>query len=315
VWAVRLYKPGQVERADLPDLEPRLAEGQVLLRLRAAGLCGSDMPRYKGTRRLLGTQGFGLAPVHEIVGEVAESASRDLAPGQRVVGTLGRDAGLAQYVLASASMLIPAPQDLDDIEAVVVQPLATVIRAYKKFPDVRGQRAAVVGAGPIGLAFCHVLRNHGIGHLSVIDPVERSQLAKSYGADEYFQMTSAQWLQHVGAQARPQIVVEAVGHQQATLSDAVHAVCDHGFVFGFGEPDEPSYVVPYEELYMRDITLAAGRTIEWQEALKAGAEYLVKHRRDFANYVSHVLPVAKAQKAYSLYATPQVGRLKVVMVP
>jgi L-iditol 2-dehydrogenase len=315
MWAVRLREPGRVEPVDLPDSKPGLSEGQVLLRLRAVGLCGSDMPMYKGTRRLPGSEGDGLAPVHEVVGDVAESASSELAPGQRVVGTLGRHGGLAQFVVASASMLMTVPDGLGDVEAVLVQPLATVLRACKKFPPFRGQRTAVIGVGPIGLAFCHVLRHRGVGHLSAVDPVDRAQVAKSYGADEFFQMTSGDWLKRLGAGQYPHVAVEAAGHQQATLRDAVHAVCDHGFVFGFGEPDDAEYVLPYEELYMKDVTLAAGRTIEWPGALKAGAEYLRKHGADFAGYVSHVLPIAEAQQAYSLYAKPQVGRLKVVLVP
>jgi L-iditol 2-dehydrogenase len=315
MWAVQLPEPGRAEVVELADLEPELSEGQVLLRVRAAGLCGSDMPRFKGTRALPAAHAHALAPVHEVVGEVVQSASPGLSPGRRVVGTLGRHGGLAELVVASASMLMAVPEGLDDVEAVVVQPLATVVRAFNKFPDVRGQRAAVIGLGPIGLAFCHVLRHGGIGHLSAVDPIERAQLAKSYGADEFFQMTSAEWLERLGPKSRPQVVVEAVGHQQGTVSDAVHAVCEHGFVFGFGEPDDCDYLIPYEQLYMKDVTLAAGRTLEWPQALQAGAGYFCQHRSDFAGYVSHVLPVAAAQQAYSLYATPQVGRLKVVLVP
>src|SRR5579875_2650410 len=245
MWAVRLCEPGRVELTELAGFKPELQEGQVLLRLRAAGLCGSDMPRYKGIRKVAGWGGFEFAPVHEVVGEVVESASPELAVGQRVVGTLGRYGGLAELVVASASMLVAVPEGLDDVEAVVAQPLATVLRACRKSLHERQGRAAVIGVGPIGLAFCHVLSHGGVGYLSAVDPLDRAQLAKSYGAHEFFQMTSAEWL----------------------------------------------------------------------DVLRAGLEYLCQHRQDFANYVSHVFPVENASQAYSLYAEPQVGRLKVVLVP
>ena len=316
MWAYRLVKPGVVERVVAPDGEPALTDGQVRLRFLAAGLCGSDMPRFKAIAGPLYNGGFGSAPVHEIVGEVMESLSPGLAAGQRVVGTLGRGAGLEESMVASTSRLIPVPRDLSDIDAVTIQSLATVLRAVAKFPGTEDLRAAVLGAGPIGLAFCHVLRNRGVGHISLVDPIERGEMASAFGADQFHHMSSADWLRSLRPEDRPQVVVEAVGHQQSTLCDAINSVDEHGYVFGFGEPDDADYTLPYKEIYLKDVTLASGRTIEeWPEMLTAASQYLMRHRADFAAYISHVVPVEDSQRAYSLYAEPQVGRVKVVMVP
>jgi threonine dehydrogenase-like Zn-dependent dehydrogenase len=275
------------------------------------------MPRFKAVAGpLCNGGGYGSAPVHEIVGEVTETAAPGFAVGDRAVGTLGRGAGLEELMVASASRLIPAPRELTDVEAVTVQSLATVLRAAAKFPCIEGVRAAVLGAGPIGLAFCHVLRNRGVGHISLVDPVEREAIARAFGADEFHHMSSAGWLRLLRPEDRPQVVVEAVGHQQGTICDAINSVDEHGYVFGFGEPDDADYTLPYKEIYLKDLTLASGRTIEeWPEMLTAAAEYLRCHRADFAAYISHVVPVEDAQRAYSLYAKPQVGRVKVVIVP
>ena len=311
-----MLRPGIIERFDAPDGVTRLADGEVRIRFLAAGLCGSDMPRFKGIAGPRYNGGYGTAPVHEIVGEVVDTASPQFTAGQRVVGTLGRDAGLSEFLVASASRFIPAPRELADVDAVTIQSLATVLRAAAKLPATIATRAAVLGTGPIGLAFCHVLKKCGVAHLSAIDPVERTETAKAFGADEFFCMPSGEWLRTLGAGPRPQVVIEAVGHQQATVSDAIYGVEDHGYVFGFGEPDDADYKVPYEQLYLKDATLASGRTIgEWPEVLTAGAEYLLRHRADFATYISHVVPVSDAQQAYSLYAHPQAGRIKVVIVP
>ena len=310
-------KPGLVEQVVAPDPGPALTEGQVRLRFLAAGLCGSDMPRFKAVAGpLYNGGGYGSAPVHEIVGEVTETAAPGFEVGDRVVGTLGRGAGLEEHMVASASRLIPAPRELTDVEAVMVQSLATVLRAAAKFPRTEGLRAAVLGAGPIGLAFCHVFRNRGVGHISLVDPIERAEMASAFGADEFHHMSSAGWLRLLRPEDRPQVVVEAVGHQQGTICDAINSVDEHGYVFGFGEPDDADYTLPYKEIYLKDVTLASGRTIEeWPEVLTAAAQYLLCHRADFAAYISHVVPVEDAQRAYSLYAKPQVGRVKVVIVP
>ena len=317
LWAYRLLQPGIAERVEVPDNVTPLSEGQLRLRLRAAGICGSDMPRFKGIAGPLEGGDYGTVPVHEVVAEVIESTSREIKPGQRVVGTLGRYEGLAELFVASSSTFIPVPDGLDDVSAVVIQPLGTIVRAAATFPpDIRGWRATVIGVGPCGLAFCHLLKRRGAAHVSAIDPVERKEVASAFGADQFFHMPSSEWLSTLQESDRPHLVVEAVGHQQATVRDALHGVADGGFVFGFGEPDDRDYTVPYEEIYLRDLTLASGRTMgNWPEVLRSGAEYLLKHRADFSSYISHVVPVEDTQRAYSLYAQPQVGRLKVVIVP
>lgn len=51
-----------------------------------------------------------------------------------------------------------------------------------------GKRVAVIGAGPIGLSFCHVLKQYGAGQVTAVDPVDRGDVAVRYGADEFVRM-------------------------------------------------------------------------------------------------------------------------------
>lgn len=315
MWAYELSGPGFVQRAERPDLSRPLAAGQIRLRFRAGGLCGSDMPLLQRVKVDSVSGSHDGAPIHEIVGEVIESASDRLAPGQRVVGTGGAAAGLAEMFVESAQSFIPVPEDLSDAEAVPIQSVATVIRAADKLPEVRGRRIAIIGAGPIGLAFMHVLRTRGAGHITAVDPVPRGEIALTYGADEFIALHSSRWVAHLGANDRPEIVIEAVGHQHASIRDALRAVANGGFVYGFGAADDDEYVLPYREIYERGLTLMSGRTLDgWVQVLKTGRDYLMSHRADFANYVTHQIPVIHAQEAYSLYARPQAGRLKVALV-
>jgi L-iditol 2-dehydrogenase len=315
MWLYQLVAPGFVERVEVPDDSSELQEGQVRLRLLVAGLCGSDMPRLNGARAF-GGGGLGGAPVHEAVGEVIESASPLFKTSQHVVGTLGPDASLSEVVTCPASSLIPVPVGFDDVEAVAIQPISTVLRAVGQFPDVRDRTAVVVGAGPSGLSFCHILKHRGVAKLSVVDPVERSETAKAFGADEFIATTGRNWRQSLDGQGRPDIVVEAVGHQNETIVDAIWAAAIGGFVFAFGEITDSDYVVPCRQIYEKALTFASGRTNrgQWQRVLEEGAAYVAEHKADFASYISHVLPLSEAQEAYSLYARPQAGRLKVAVV-
>ena len=78
----------------------------------------------------------------------------------------------------------------------------------------------------------------------------------------------------------------------ATITDALRAVASQG-----------------------GLTLRAGRTLGgWLGVLRDSRDYLLRYREDFKGYISHEIPVSDAQAAYSLYARPQAGRLKVAIV-
>lgn len=314
-WAYELDGPAVVRRVEREEEHPELRPGQVRLRFLAGGLCGSDMPPLLQVATASDRGWHGGAPIHEIVGEVVESASTVLQVGQRVVGTGGAGQGLTEYLVESDTTFIGVPDGLDDVDAVPIQSVATVIRAANGLPDVTGRHVAVIGAGPIGLAFVHLLRRRGAGTITVVDPVPREEVARHYGAAVVVQAPSRLWVTGLDRSRRPQIVVEAVGHQQATVRDALRAVADRGFVLGFGAVDDEEYVVPYREMYERGLTLSTGRTVEdWVGVLEAGRDYLHEHRADFDGYVTHRVGVSDAQTAYSLYARPQAGRIKVALV-
>lgn len=314
-WAYELDGPVVVRRVEREEQPPGLRPGQVRLRFLAGGLCGSDMPPLLRVATASDRGWHSGAPIHEIVGLVVESASPVLHVGQRVVGTGGAAQGLTEYLVESDTSFIPVPDGLSDVDAVPIQSVATVIRAANGLPDVTGRHVAVLGAGPIGLAFVHLLRRRGAGTITVVDPVPREEAARHYGADVVVQAPSRVWVTGLDRTRRPDVVVEAVGHQQATIRDALRAVADRGFVLGFGAVDDEEYVVPYREMYERGLTLSTGRTVEdWVGVLEVGRDYLHEHRADFEGYITHRVPVSDAQTAYSLYVRPQTSRIKVALV-
>lgn len=314
-WAYQVDAPGVVSRVENHEQARPLERGEVRLRFRAGGLCGSDMPLLQGVPAELPSSAHNAAPIHEIVGEVVETASDILSVGQRVVGTGGARSGLTELLVESDRTFIPIPDDFTDVEAVPIQSIATVIRAANSFPDITGKSIAVLGLGPIGLAFVHLLRTRGAGRITTVDPIPRQEAAFQYGADEFFAMHSSEWVAQLAPSERPEIVIEAVGHQHTTIRDALHAAANWGYVFGFGAVDDDEYALPYREMYERGLTLSSGRTLSgWVDVLNQGRDYLRRYRDDFAGYVSHTIPIEDAQKAYSLYSRPQISRLKVALI-
>lgn len=312
MWSFRMKAPGIVERIELPDPTEGLREGEVRLQFRVGALCGSDMGHFTGRTELRG------APIHEVVGLVVESSVEALPPGMRVVGTAlgaGREAGLSEYMTCLASGLIPADDSLDDVEAVTVQSLGTVLRAVAELPEVRGSRVAVIGLGPIGLCFCHILKARGAASVVGLDPIDRSDVKDDFGIDDYQMAQSSQWVKSLSAELRPDIVIDAVGHSPGPIRDALHAVAPYGFVYGFGATDDVEYALPYKILYERNVTLRSGRTIDkWQTVLTNAQTYLLENRSHFKGYISHRFSIEDVQTAYSMYALPQAGRVKVAIV-
>src|SRR5690349_14735340 len=176
MWAYVLTAPGRLERVEAPVPVP--GDGQRLVRLLAGGICGSDLPFFRGRRSRdfidhTGEPGF---PLHEVVGIAADD-------GTRVVGWAAGHRGLAEQFAVDADNGIAVDADLADVQATVLQPLATVLYAANRLGDVRGARAAVIGLGSIGLLFAHVLAGRG-AHVTGIDRVDRRAVAGTFGLKE-----------------------------------------------------------------------------------------------------------------------------------
>jgi threonine dehydrogenase-like Zn-dependent dehydrogenase len=314
MWAHKLIAPGRLEAVEVDEPgEPR--PGQVVARFEAGGICGSDLPSFLGVPDLhvgasRGKPGY---PMHEAVGEVEASAADDLPVGTRIVGWPEGHLGLAEKFAARSDWVVPVDDGLAPVQATVIQPLCTVLYAVRRLGDVRGARVAVIGQGSIGLLFSHALKAAGAGHVTGVDPIDRRDAADAFGVDAMVWSTATEWAASLGEEGRPDVVVEAVGHQAGTLEDAVEAVAHGGTVLGFGVPDDTHYAFPFFRFFRKNATLVAGVTLDRRRSLEAARDYLAEHRRFLDAYITHVVPVAEAQAAFELAARPTAGRIKVVL--
>ena len=251
--------------------------------------------------------------MHEIVADVVTSSAPGLEPGMRVVGTALRAHGLAELFLNPASQLVPLSADLNLDAAAVIQPLATVLNAIERIGSVAGLDAAVIGLGPLGLLFTHVLASRGARSVAGVDLVDRRDIASSFGLTETFTGSSREWAASVEASGRrPQVCIEAVGKKQETLVDAVLALDVGGSLCCFGLPDEDC-LLPMRRLFRKDITISTGITRDWQRFLNASQHYVRANPQLGSIYVTSVFGVDDAQEAFRTAARPAAGRLKVVI--
>jgi threonine dehydrogenase-like Zn-dependent dehydrogenase len=310
MWAYTVRAPGRLERIEAPV--PEITEGRVLVRLRAGGICGSDLPSFLGRRNpfvdFLGEPGY---PLHEVVGEVVDG---DLPAGTRIVGWSEGHHGLAEYFVSRTDAIIAlAADELSDADATVIQPLCTVLHQLDRIPDVAGRRVAVIGQGPIGLLFSHALKARGAASVTGVDRVDRADVAAAFGVDTVVWDDAAAWASALREEERPDLVVEAVGHHAGPLEAAVDALADGGTLLAFGVPDESHYAFPFTAFVRKHGTLLAGAATDRAAALESARDYLREHRDLLAPYVTNVLPIERAQDAFELAVSPVAGRLKVVL--
>ena len=318
MWSYRLVAPYTFEQVDIPEKTP--ADGQVLLRFVAAGVCGSDLPGFRGTKgRLPGDTGINAAemdgfPIHEVVGEVIDSRHPSHGVGDRVVGWASGFDGLMESVVADGDGLTPYDLALTPQHAVALQPLACVLYALEQLPSLEGRHVAVIGQGSIGLLFSYAAKALGARHLTGVDPIDRDAIGRQFGVDTIVRATSDRWVSHLDANDRPDIVIEAVGHQVATLGHAVEAVAFGGTVFYFGVPDDDSYPISMRTMLRNNLTLKSGVTLDRRRVLCKANEFVRRHPQLLDAYVTHTFGVDDVQAAFELACRPTPERIKIAIV-
>lgn len=318
MWAQQLVKPGTFERVDVPSPDPgSLAPGEVMLKVLAGAICGSDLPFFNGRVSPLFNDSRHLAanvpgfPMHEVVGEVVASADPTLMAGTRVVGWATRTTAMAEYTVSKGEQLWPIPDNRAASEALTLQPLACVVETLRGLGDLTGLRVAIVGLGPFGVLFSHVAKTLGAAVVTGVDRIDRGDIADHFLVDDLVHSSSDRWAQTLADADRPNLVIEAVGHQTGTLGDALEALATGGRLFCFGVPDEPIYAVPIAKIFRRSLTLTGGIIGDRRNALGRADAYLAQFPKLHNAYVTNVFPVEEAQKAFECASTPAKGRLKV----
>lgn len=318
MWAQKLVGPREFRLVDVPMLTADDAgEGEVLLRVLAGGVCGSDLPAFAGAESTYGSQagvdarpGF---PMHEVVGEVLASRDRHISVGSLVVGWDTGFAALAERTVTRGSDLAEFDQALAPHVAVMLQPLACVLYAVEQLGDLTDRSVAVLGQGPIGLLFSHVLKTAGAASVVGVDRVDRSASASDFRVDLTVCSDVAGWVACLREGDRPDVVVEAIGHQVTTLDQSINAVAPTGLVYYFGVPDHPTYPVDLGALFRKNATLKTGITLQRRRMLSAAGAYLRACPGLATSYVTHVVGAALAQEAYERAAHPTPGQHKITV--
>lgn len=326
--------------------EPVPGPGQVLARVLACGICGSDLhaARYMddmvAASRMSGNvawdtedQDAGIVMGHEFVAEVVQAGpgAEAWAPGTRVTSipvlidpaspngmvALGYSTkypgAYGEYVVMSAPILLAVPDSVPDRVAATTEPCAVGLHAVREARMQPGETAVVMGAGPIGLMTLLWLKNEGVKHVTVSEYAEpRRALARQLGADLVVnpgdQDLAAALLAATGAP--PPVVFECVG-VEGTLHQAMQLVARMGRVVVVGVCMKEDRIFPMVGIN-KQLTLqfVLGYTpVEYAEALGALADGSI----DTSPMVTRTVGIDELPAAFEALASPH--DCKVVVLP
>jgi len=204
VRALIVESPGSVRMAEVPVPDP--GEDEVLIRVRCVGICGSDFNVYLGTHPFAS---YPRIPGHEVSGDVVESRSGRFRAGDRVCvepyfncgscypcrrgrrnccennRTMGvqRDGAMCEYIAVPAEKIFRSERGLSYEELALVEPISIGAHAVRRSGLRPGERALVIGVGPIGLGVLQVAKLKGAQVMASDMNRRRLELAGLLGAD------------------------------------------------------------------------------------------------------------------------------------
>jgi L-iditol 2-dehydrogenase len=197
-----LFKTGDIRTVDVPQPVP--GPGEILIKVEAAGICGTDRHLYHGEFPSVPGKTLG----HEFSGLVVDSGDSGIAEGTRVTcdpntwcGTceqcqrgrvnlctrnvatgIHRDGGFAEYCAFPASKAVALPDDLDPLQGAFCEPLACTLHGMDMGAARPGERVLVIGGGVIGLMAVQIARLAGAEVMLLTRSASKQALGRETGA-------------------------------------------------------------------------------------------------------------------------------------
>jgi 2-desacetyl-2-hydroxyethyl bacteriochlorophyllide A dehydrogenase len=288
----------------------------VVVAIRSAGICGSDLHMIEKGYPLGGTLG------HEMAGVLADGTAVAVEPlaacgeceacrrgdkqlcrrGPAMILGIGRDGGMAERVLVPPEALVRLPVGVPLPDASLVEPLAVAVHGFRRGGVKLGQRVAVVGGGTIGLCAVAVARAFGARVALVARHDHQRAAGERLGATE--------------ASGTYAVVVDAAGTASA-LKRAVELATPGGKLVllasywnGLALPGIPLCL---KEIDVHPASLY-GRAGDSRD-LDVAARILAENAEVARSLITHRLPLDAAPEAFRIAADRSAGAIKVVLEP
>ncbi len=317
---VRLHGPKELQLHDEPVPEP--GPGELLVRVTAVGICGSDLHWFGeagiGDARLqkpliLGHEFSGIVAGGERQGqrvavepaiachtcEYCQRGNPNLCENLRFAGHGSQDGALREYIAWPEECLFPLPDSLSDADGVMLEPLGVAIHAIDLAHLRVGMTVGVFGCGPIGLLIVQLARLAGAARVLVTEPLpHRLDMAMRFGAE--------QWMPD-----QPVDVAFEVAGEDEAVETAIGAVKPGGRVLLAGIPANDRISFQAAIARRKGLTLKLVRRMKF--TYPRAIQLVQSGKVDLHSLITHRFPIEKAQEAFTL-AHHREG-LKILITP
>ncbi len=325
--ALNLHAIGDLRYEDVPM--PMRGKGEVLMKIRACGICGSDLPRVFTK----GTYHFPTIPGHEFAGEIVEADNQELVGRHAAVFPLlpcfeceacrmgeyaqcsdydyygsRRDGAFAEYIVVKEWNLVLLDSDISFEEAAMCEPAAVALHAIGQAGVCGGDTVAIFGAGPIGIMLG--LWAKAAGALRVvlcdIDPTKVEFAHKLGFVDAVNSMENdpVEWIKGLTEGRGADVCIEGAG-VAATWEQALKAAKNFGTVVCMGNPAKDMTLTQkgYWEILRKQLTLKGTWNSNYNDIhndWQASMEAIASKKIDVRPLISHRFHLCDADKAFGV---------------
>jgi L-iditol 2-dehydrogenase len=328
--ALRLHDKGDLRLHD--EAAPEPATGELLLRVTAVGLCGSDLHWFAEGRIGDAVLDHPLVLGHEFVGTVAggpragervaldpanacgrcapcTAGEEHLCVACRFAGNGPTDGALRTLMAWPERLAYPLPDAVTDVEAALLEPLGVALHALDLGRAGPGMAAGVFGCGPLGLLLVQLLRLVGAGVVVATDPLRhRVSAAEAMGA------THAYAERRVGEDDMPgalDVAFEVAGDDEA-VAGAVDTLRPGGRLVLVGIPSDDRTSFTASTARRKGLTLSLCRRMKPTDLPRA-IRLAESGRVELAPFVTERYPLSRGREAFDALCSRR--GLKVVVEP
>lgn len=321
---------------------PVHAENEVLIRVKACGICGSDLPRALDGK----VHSYPIILGHEFSGivEKAGSAIERFQVGDRVAvapllpcgsceycrmgkpmmcedySFLGsrENGAMAEYVVVKEENLIKIPDEVDFLSAALIEPITVALHGIDRVSLRSGATAVVFGAGTIALLTLQCLKARGLGKVYVVDIVdEKLETAKKMGADEIINAKNVDVLSYLEEKGKPEYAFETAG-TPITQRQSIESVGKLGKVVFIGTATKDFMLPPksFEKILRGELEITGSWMsysapypgYEWTTAL----QYIKENKINTDLFLTHIYGLEEGINAFYTLRNPEKNSIKVI---
>jgi L-iditol 2-dehydrogenase len=342
--AIRVYGPKDLRYEEVPD--PKIKPDEVLIKVKAAAVCGTDVEVYDGTMFYItsGMSKLPFTPGHEWAGEVVQLGAEvsefkigdrvtgecsvgcrtcpyclrgwyNQCPTRRETGLLGLDGGFAEYI-AYPKQFLHKCNGMKFDEASFIEPTGVALYPTKLAQVCPQDIVGVFGPGPIGLFMVQTAKAYGAKKVILIGTrEERLELGIQLGADATVNLRTENLVEKVRKLTDGQMInvaLEAVG-KPSVWTDIASVIAPRGRIALTGLFAGEKCQVDFDPLVIGNVTIMGtlGGPNVWDEAIDLHERGLVKA----GPMITHRLPLSEFEEAMQILKERRDNAIKVVLEP